>query len=126
MHRVSLGHLGRAISILKKAGVTQAVMAGQVKHTKIFSGIVPDLTLISVLTRLKAKNTDALIAAVADVMGDKGIELLDSTAFLTPLLAKPGTITRRAPTTGGGGGPASSATAWRTPSPGSTSARPSW
>jgi hypothetical protein len=98
VRRVSLGHLGKAISILKQAGVTQAVMAGQVKHTKIFSGIVPDLTLISVLTRLKAKNTDALIAAVADVMGDKGIELLDSTAFLTPLLARPGTLSRRAPT----------------------------
>ena len=98
VHRVSLGHLGTAISILRKAGVSQAVMAGQVKLTKIFSGIVPDLTLISVLTRLKAKNTDALIAAVADVMGDKGIELLDSTAFLTPLLAKAGTISRRAPT----------------------------
>ena len=98
VHRVSLGHLGTAISILRKAGVSQAVMAGQVKHTKIFSGIVPDLTLISVLTRLKAKNTDALIAAVADVMGDKGIELLDSTKFLTPLLARPGAMSRRVPT----------------------------
>jgi DUF1009 family protein len=98
VHRVSLGQLGKAIAILKKAGVTQAVMAGQVKHTKIFSSIVPDLTLFAVLARLKAKNTDALIAAVADVMADRGIELLDSTAFLTPLLAKPGTLSRRAPT----------------------------
>ena len=47
-------------------------MAGQVKHVKIFSGIVPDLTLLSVLTRLKARNTDALISAVADVMRDEG------------------------------------------------------
>jgi hypothetical protein len=98
VHRVSLGQLGKAIAILKKAGVTQAVMAGQVKHTKIFSSIVPDLTLFAVLARLRAKNTDALIAAVADVMADRGIELLDSTAFLTPLLAKPGTLSRRAPT----------------------------
>lgn len=98
VHRVSLGQLGKAISILKKAGVSQAVMAGQVKHTKIFANIVPDLTLIQVLARLKAKNTDALIKAVADVMGDKGIELLDSTAFLTPLLARPGTLSKRAPT----------------------------
>ncbi len=98
VHRVSLGHLGKAISILKKAGVAQAVMAGQVKHTKIFAGIVPDLTLLSVLARLRAKNTDALIAAVADVMKEKGIELLDSTTFLTPLLARPGVMSRRAPT----------------------------
>ena len=46
-------------------------MAGQVKHAKIFSGIIPDLTLLSVLTRLKARNTDALISAVADVLRDE-------------------------------------------------------
>jgi DUF1009 family protein len=98
IHRVSLGHLGKAISILKKAGVTQAVMAGQVKHTKIFANIIPDLTLLSVLARLKAKNTDALIAAVAEVMKDKGVDLLDSTRFLTPLLARPGAMSARGPT----------------------------
>jgi len=97
VHRVSLGHLGKAIAILKDARVTQAVMAGQVKHTKIFSSIVPDLTLVSVLMRLKARNTDALIAAVADVMRDRGIELLDSTAFLQPLVAREGALTSRAP-----------------------------
>jgi DUF1009 family protein len=96
-HWVSLGHLGKCIKILKGAGVTRAVMAGQVKHVKIFSGIVPDLTLLSVLTRLKARNTDALISAVADVMGASGIELIDSTAFLEPLLAREGVLTDRAP-----------------------------
>jgi UDP-2,3-diacylglucosamine hydrolase len=72
-------------------------MAGQVKHVKIFSGIVPDWTLVSVLTRLKARNTDALISAVADVMRGEGIELMDSTRFLQPLLARPGTLTDRVP-----------------------------
>jgi UDP-2,3-diacylglucosamine hydrolase len=98
LHWVSLGHLGRCIKILKAAGASQAIMAGQVKHVKIFSGIVPDLTLLSVLTRLKARNTDALISAVADVMRDQGIELLDSTTFLSPLLAREGVLTGRPPT----------------------------
>lgn len=97
LHWVSLGHLGKAIKILKAAGVSEAVMAGQVKHAKIFSGIIPDLTLLSVLTRLKARNTDALISAVADVMRGEGIDLLDSTTFLAPLLAGDGTLTARAP-----------------------------
>jgi DUF1009 family protein len=96
-HWVSLGQLGKCITILKAAGVSRAVMAGQVKHVKIFSGIIPDLTLMSVLARLKARNTDALISAVADVMRDGGIELLDSTAFLEPLLAREGPVTDRAP-----------------------------
>ena len=95
---VSLGHLGKCIKVLKAAGAHQAVMAGQVKHAKIFSGILPDMTFFSVLTKLKARNTDALISAVADVLRGEGIELLNSTAFLEPLLARSGTLGRREPT----------------------------
>ena len=99
-HSVSLGHLGKCIKILKQDGVSRAVMAGQVKHAKIFSGIIPDLTLLSVMTRLRSRNTDALISAVADVMRHEGIELLDSTVFLEPLLAREGVLTRRPPDDG--------------------------
>jgi DUF1009 family protein len=98
LHWVSLGQLGACITLLKAAGVTQAVMAGQVKHVKLFADIVPDLTLAGVLMRLKARNTDALISGIADVLRDHGIALVDSTAFLTPLLAREGVLTRRAPT----------------------------
>jgi DUF1009 family protein len=98
VHWISLGQLGKCISVLKKAGVSKAVMAGQVKHTKLFADIVPDMTLLGVLMRLKAKNTDALISGVADVLRDNGIELIDSTAFLAPLLAREGVLTRTAPT----------------------------
>jgi UDP-2,3-diacylglucosamine hydrolase len=97
LHWVSLGQLGKCIKLLKAGHITQAVMAGQVRHVKIFSGIVPDLTLLSVLTRLKSRNTDALISAVADVMRNEGIELLDSTGFLAPLLARAGVLSARAP-----------------------------
>src|SRR5687767_9134950 len=98
IHWISLGQLGKCISVLKDAGVTHAVMAGQVKHTKIFAGgIIPDLTFMSVLSKLRSKNTDGLIGAVAQVLRDKGIELIDSTSLLQPLLARPGVLTRRAP-----------------------------
>ena len=98
VHWVSLGQLGRCISTLKDAGVSRALMAGQVKHTKLFSGVMPDLTLLSVLSRLRTRNTDALISAVADVLEEHGIELVDSTSFLQPLLADAGVLTGRAPT----------------------------
>lgn len=98
LHWVSLGQLGKCIGILQAAGVTRAVMAGQVKHTRLFSDVVPDPTLAGVLLRLKARNTDALIAGVADVLRERGIELLDSTAFLAPLLVREGVLTRRRPT----------------------------
>ncbi|HEX4348613.1 MAG TPA: UDP-2,3-diacylglucosamine diphosphatase LpxI [Vicinamibacterales bacterium] len=98
IHWLSLGQLGACIKTLKNAGVTQALMAGQVKHAKIFSGIVPDMTLLSVLFKLRSKNTDALISAIADVLRDHGIELVDSTSFLAPLLAREGVLTERVPT----------------------------
>ncbi|MGE4056986.1 MAG: LpxI family protein [Vicinamibacterales bacterium] len=96
-HWVSLGQLGTWMKILERAGVSEAVMAGQVKHTKLFSDIVPDLTAIGVLMKLKTRNTDAIIAAVADALKERGITLIDSTALLSPLLARTGVLTRRSP-----------------------------
>jgi len=98
IHWVSLGELGKAIDLLKQEHVTKAVMAGQVKHNKIFSSIRPDWRMAKLLMSLATKNTDSLIGAVAKVMNEEGIELVDSTAFLKPLLPEPGVLTRRAPT----------------------------
>jgi len=97
IHWISIGQLGKCLSVLKDAGVTQALMAGQVKHAKLFD-IRPDMTLLGVLMRLQARNTDALISAVADVLRENGIELLSSTTFLDPLMAREGVLTTRAPT----------------------------
>jgi DUF1009 family protein len=97
MHWIGLGQLGQAISILKKAGAREAIMAGQVKHRQIFSGIVPDLMLLGVLARLAFQNTDSLIGAVADAFGRDGITLLPSVAFVADQLALAGPMTRRRP-----------------------------
>jgi DUF1009 family protein len=99
IHWISLGELGKCITLLKNAGASHAVMAGQVKHTKIFAGgIVPDAKFLSVLMSLPFRNTDGIIGAVASVLKDEGIELIDSTALLTPMLATAGVMTKRAPT----------------------------
>ncbi|MGA3292351.1 MAG: UDP-2,3-diacylglucosamine diphosphatase LpxI [Candidatus Acidiferrales bacterium] len=95
-HWISLGQLSRGIELLHQEGVKHAVMAGQVKHNKIFSSIRPDWRLAKLLLALPAKNTDSLIGAVARVLEDEGIELVNSTKFLGPLLPAPGTLTRRA------------------------------
>src|SRR6202795_108181 len=97
IHWVSLGELSKAIDLMHQEGVTRAVMAGQVKHNKIFSSIRPDWKLAKLLLSLPRKNTDALIGAVARVLGDEGIQLVDSTLFLKPLVPEPGVLTRRAP-----------------------------
>ena len=97
LHWVSLGELSKAIELMQSEGVKRAVMAGQVKHNKIFSSIRPDWKLAKLLFALPRKNTDSLIGAVAKVLEEEGIELVDSTMFLKPLLPDAGVLTRRAP-----------------------------
>ncbi len=97
VHWLSLGELSRLIETFKDAGVEKAVMAGQVKHKQIFSSIRPDWRLAKLLLNLRTRSTDALLGAVAKVLGDEGIELMSSTAFLEPLLAEEGVLTERSP-----------------------------
>jgi UDP-2,3-diacylglucosamine hydrolase len=97
VHWLSLGELSRLIETFQKAGVTKAVMAGQVKHKQIFSSIRPDWRLAKLLLNLRTRSTDVLLGAVAKVLGDEGIELISSTSFLEPLLAAEGVLTERAP-----------------------------
>jgi len=97
LHWVSLGELSKAIELMQREGVKRAVMAGQVKHNKIFSAIRPDWKLAKLLFSLPRKNTDSLIGAVAKVLEQEGIQLVDSTLFLKPLLPEAGVLTRRPP-----------------------------
>jgi len=98
VHWMSLGELSRLIDTFRAEGVTRAVMAGQVKHTQIFSAIRPDWRLAKLLLNLRSRNTDMLLGAIAKVLADEGIELISSTQYLEPLLAKPGVLTARTPT----------------------------
>jgi UDP-2,3-diacylglucosamine hydrolase len=94
---LSLGELSRLIEIFQQEGVTEAVMAGQVKHKQIFSSIRPDWRLAKLLLNLRTRNTNMLLGAIAKVLSDEGIELISSTSFLEPLLAQAGVLTARAP-----------------------------
>src|ERR1700744_5726022 len=98
VHWLGLGELSRLIETFQKEGVTRAVMAGQVKHKQIFSSIRPDWRLAKLLLNLRTRNTDMLLGAVAKVLSDEGIELISSTSYLEPLLARPGVLTSRPPT----------------------------
>jgi hypothetical protein len=98
LHWLSLGELSKLIETLQREGVRRAIMAGQVKHKQIFSAIRPDWRMAKLLLSVATRNTDSLIGAVAKVLAEEGITLENSTWLLEPLLVKPGTLTRRAPT----------------------------
>lgn len=95
---LSLGALSKLIEMFQEAGVTEAVMAGQVRHKQIFSSIRPDWRLAKLLFNLRTRSTDMLIGAVAKVLEDEGIHLISSTTYLEPLLARAGVLTQRSPT----------------------------
>ena len=97
VHWLSLGELSKLIDTFKREGIEHAVMAGQVRHKQIFSSIRPDWRLAKLLLSLGTRNTDSLLGAVAKVLADEGITLENSTALLEPLLARPGVLTKRAP-----------------------------
>ena len=94
---ISLGELSKLINHLQQEHITEAVMAGRVRHMRIFSSIRPDWKLLKLLTSLPRKNTDALLGALASVLAEEGIELVDSTRFLEPNLVREGAATRRGP-----------------------------
>jgi DUF1009 family protein len=96
-HWISLGALSKLIDICHQEGIRQVMMCGQVKHAKIFSSIVPDWRLVKLLASVETRNTDGLIGAVAKVLRDENIELVDSTLLLKDLLAPEGVFTRREP-----------------------------
>ena len=97
VHWLSLGELSKLIETFKRENIQRAVMAGQVKHKQIFSSIRPDWRLAKLLLSLGTRSTDSLLGAVAKVLADEGITLENSTSLLEPLLAKPGLLTKRAP-----------------------------
>jgi len=98
VHWVDVGQLGDLIEICKKEGITRAVMAGQVRHTRLFSQVKLDARAMALLAGVKDKKANSLLGAVADELSREGIELIDSSAYLSHLLPSPGILTRRKPT----------------------------
>lgn len=96
-HWIGLGELSRAVRLFREAGVGRAVMAGRVRHARAFSVLRPDRLMLKVLLRLRSRTTMAMLGAVAEVLGEEGVELLDSTCLLGPYLASEGAMTKRRP-----------------------------
>jgi len=94
---LSLGEVAKLLDLLKAERVSKVVLAGQVKHAQLFSSIPPDGLVRKVLKGLHRKNTDALIGAFVSMLEQRGVQVVDSTLFLKPLLPEAGTLTRRVP-----------------------------
>ncbi len=98
IHWLSLGEIAKLLELLSAERVNKVVLAGQVKHVQLFSSISPDRLLQGTLTGLDRKNTDALLGTFVRMLEGRGIQVVDSTLFLKPLLPEAGVLTRRLPT----------------------------
>ncbi|OGS43821.1 MAG: hypothetical protein A2539_06095 [Elusimicrobia bacterium RIFOXYD2_FULL_34_15] len=93
---INVGQFSKLIEILKKENIIKCVMAGQVKHTKLFS-VKPDLKALALLTKLKSKTADSILSAVCDELKKYGIEFIPSNTYLTDFIPKKGNLTKRHP-----------------------------
>jgi hypothetical protein len=97
MQWIKLGQLNRLISFFKSHGVKDAVMAGAITKTKMFSDVSPDLKALKVLATMDHTLDDGLLRAFAGELERAGITIHASTFLLPELLAQPGIWTQRKP-----------------------------
>lgn len=97
--------LGRWIRLLRREGVTEAVMVGRVAKARMHDPLrlfrqLPDWRAVRLwYRRLRHdRRNAALLAAVADELAASGITLIDSTAFIPNHLATPGVMGAVQPT----------------------------
>jgi hypothetical protein len=94
---VKVGQLGKLIKIFKEQDVSNVLMAGGIKKTRLFGGAVPDLRGMALLARIIHKKDDSLLRAVAEELESEGITVRESTLYLDNLLARHGVLTKRKP-----------------------------
>ncbi len=85
---LKVGQLSKMLAAFTDRGVKQCVMTGQIAPKNLFE-VRPDLRALGVLLRLKQKNAHTIFGAVADELKHAGIELIEATPWLKPLM--PGT-----------------------------------
>ena len=89
-----VGQLGKLTKFFRNAGVTQAIMAGQIAPKNLFE-LRPDLKMLLLLGRLKRRNAESIFAAIGDELAGAGITLLSATSFLDDSMAPVGLIAGR-------------------------------
>lgn len=94
---IYLGQLGAMLEALKKSGVRQAVMAGQITPTHLFR-VRMDRPMLSLLGRLKVRNAETIFGAIGDELKAIGIELLPASQFMESTMPDAGVLGARGPT----------------------------
>ena len=92
-----LGQLKRLIRFFKRGGVTQAVMMGAIRKTRMFTDVRPDMKAISLFAKMRHTHDDNLLSTFARALEEEGITIKASTFLVPELLAPEGCWTKRKP-----------------------------
>jgi DUF1009 family protein len=82
---IKVGQLSKMISAFTDRGVTQCVMLGQIAPKNLFD-VRPDLRAMGVLFKLKERNAHTIFGAIANELKKDGVELIEATPWLQPLM----------------------------------------
>lgn len=82
---VKVGQLSKMITAFTERGIQQCVMAGQIAPKRLYD-VRPDLRAMGVLLRLKEKNAHTIFGALAEELKKDGVELVEATPWLKPLM----------------------------------------
>ena len=82
---LKVGQLSKLIGAFTQRGIKQCVMAGQIAPRNLYD-IRPDLRAMGMLLRLKEKNAHSIFGAIADELKKDGVELIEATPWLKPLM----------------------------------------
>jgi DUF1009 family protein len=80
-----VGQLSKLISAFTDRKISQCVMVGQIAPKNLYD-LRPDLRAIGMLFRLKEKNAHTIFGAIAEELKKDGVELIDATPWLKPLM----------------------------------------
>jgi len=94
---VRVGELGKIIATFQLAGLTQAVMAGGIHKAGALTHFKPDERGLAFISRLPSLKDDVILRGVAQELENEGITVVESTRFLSSLIAQEGVLTTAAP-----------------------------
>lgn len=100
-HKINIGRFGGLISLLKKLSIKNAVMAGKIPKSILYthkSSLLPDLKAVKLLFSIRNRSDDTIMKAVVRELEKNGIKIHKTTAFTKNLLAHEGVLTRKKPT----------------------------
>ena len=95
---VKLGQFAKVLDWMRAQGVTEVVMLGSIAKVRFFRDAWLDSLGVKVLARLAVKSDDNILRTIAAALEERGLPVIDPSAFLQDRLAREGVLGRQEPT----------------------------